>query len=34
VPLDVQRKMNAAMGERGVDPKFLVEYDEETEDEE
>lgn len=33
VPLEVQRKMNAAMGERGVDPKFLVEYDEEIEDE-
>ena len=29
VPLDVQRKLNAALADRGVDPKFLAEYDEE-----
>ena len=34
VPLDVQRRMNAAMADRGVDRKFLVEYDEQTADEE
>ena len=34
VPLEVQRRMNSAMGARGVDPKFLAEYDEELEDEE
>lgn len=29
VPLDVQRRLNAALADRGVDPKFLAEYDEE-----
>lgn len=33
VPLDAQRQLNAAMAERGVDPKFLVEYDEVIEEE-
>lgn len=32
VPLAVQRRLNEAMAERGVDPKFLVEYDEVEED--
>lgn len=32
VPLDVQRRINDVLRERGVDPKFLVEYDESVED--
>ena len=28
VPLETQRRLNAAMLARGVDPKFVVEYDE------
>ncbi len=31
VPLAVQQRLNAALADRGVDPKFLVEYDEEIE---
>ena len=30
VPLAVQQRLNAALAGRGVDPKFLVEYDEEV----
>ena len=32
VPLEVQRRLNAALLERGVDPKFVVEYDESEDD--
>ena len=32
VPLDVQRQLNTALLERGADPKFVTEYDEEVED--
>ena len=28
IPLAIQQRLNAAMADRGVDPKFLVEYDE------
>lgn len=33
VPLDAQRQLNAAMAARGVDAKFLVEYDEVVDEE-
>lgn len=29
VPLPIQQQLNAAQRDRGVDPKFIVEYDEE-----
>ena len=32
VPLETQRRLNAAMLDRGVDPKFVVEYDESEEE--
>ena len=32
VPLDVQRRLNAALIEKGADPKFVVEYDEDVDD--
>lgn len=32
VPLDVQKRLNAAMIESGADPRSVVEYDEETDD--
>ena len=32
VPLELQRKLNTALLERGVDPKFVVEYDESDDD--
>ena len=32
VPLELQRKLNTALLERGVDPKFVVEYDESEDD--
>lgn len=32
VPLDVQRRLNAALIARGADPKFVVEYDEDVDD--
>lgn len=31
VPLAVQQRLNGALADRGVDPKYLVEYDEEIE---
>lgn len=34
VPLPVQQRLNAALRARGVDPKWLVEYDETLEDDE
>ena len=33
VPLEIQRKLNAALLGRGVDPKYVVEYDESEDDE-
>ena len=32
VPLDVQQRINDVLRERGVDPKYLVEYDETSDD--
>ena len=32
VPLETQRRLNAAMLDRGVDPKFVVEYEESEEE--
>ena len=33
VPLDVQRRLNAALIEKGADPKFVTEYDEDADEE-